>query len=247
MRKYIALLLFMLLIPEMLFISRIPAISSAGAVETKYDVVTKGFRVGNILTLQRSVDEGGINTVHFENRTAVNASFLWFHYNLMTSERAVIKGENLVSYSFHKKAKGEDVTAEGRLDGDTFRFNVNENGKKRTIAIRRSSYDHTTMECPEATMDFGATGKMVLKMLDTEFMTVVERRYRLVREEIYRVGDKEYHCRIVDFTDPNKSCRRWIGKDGDAVIMFRQDGKNRDGSYSVRATELNRTGRDRLP
>jgi hypothetical protein len=84
----------------------------------------------------------------------------------MTSEQAVIKGENLVSYSFHKKVKGAEVTAEGRLEGDTFCFNVNENGKKRTIAILRSSYDHTTMECPEASMDFGATGKMVLKMLE---------------------------------------------------------------------------------
>jgi hypothetical protein len=246
MKKYIALLLFILLISVVVLISRIPAISSEGAVEAKYDVVAKGFRVGNILTSQRSADEVGIKVVHYENRTAVNASFLWFSYNLMTSERAVIKGENLVSYSLHKKVKGEEVTAEGRLDGDTFRFDLYENGKKRTIAIRRSSYDHTTMECPEATMDFGAKGKTVLRMLDTEYMTVVERSYRLVREELYRIGDREYRCRIVDFTDPNKSCRRWIGKEGDAVILFRQDGKSRDGSYSVRATALNRTGRDHL-
>jgi len=241
MKKYTVLLLFLLLIAAVVLFSRIPAISSPGSVEARYDVVAKGFRVGNILTSQRSADEGGVKVVHFENRTAVKASFLWFRYNLMTSERAVIKGENLVSYSLNKKEKGADVTTEGRLDGDTFHFNVNENGKKRTIAIPRSSYDHTTMECPEATMDFGATGRAVLKMLDTEFMTVVERSYRLVREEAYRIGDREYRCRIVDFTDPNKSCRRWIGKEGDAVIMFRQDGKGRDGSYSVRATGLNRT------
>jgi len=241
MKKYTVLLLFLLLIAAVVLFSRIPAISSPGAIEARYDVLAKGFRVENILTSQRTADEGGVKVVHFENRTAVKASFLWFRYNLMTSERAVIKGENLVSYSLNKKEKGADVTTEGRLDGDTFRFNVNENGKKRTIAIPRSSYDHTTMECPEATMDFGATGRAVLKMLDTEFMTVVERSYRLVREEAYRIGDKEYRCRIVDFTDPNKSCRRWIGKEGDAVIMFRQDGKGRDGSYSVRATGLKRT------
>jgi len=246
MRKYIALLLFLLLITAVVLSSRIPAISSPGAIEARYEVVAKGFRVGNIRTSQRTANEGGVKVVHFENRTAVKASFLWFRYNLLTSERAVIKGENLVSYSLNKKEKGADVTTEGRLDGDTFRFNVNKNSKKRTIAIPRSSYDHTTMECPEATMDFGAKGKTVLRMLDTEYMTVVERSYRLVREELYRIGDREYHCRIVDFTDPNKSCRRWIGKEGDAVILFRQDGKSRDGSYSVRATALNRTGRDHL-
>jgi hypothetical protein len=246
MRKYSPFLLVMLLVSVVVLFSHIPGISSQGAVETRYDVVAKGFRIGNILTSQRTADEEGVKVVHYENRTAVNASFLWFSYNLMTSERAVIKGEDLVSYSNHKKVKGEDVTAEGWLDGDTFRFDVSENGKKRTIAIRRSSYDHTTMECPEATMDFAARGKTVLRILDTEYMTVVERSYRLVREEVYRVGDKEYHCRLVDFTDPNKSCRRWIGKEGDTVVLFRQDGKSRDGSYSVRATSLNRTGRDHL-
>jgi hypothetical protein len=142
--------------------------------------------------------------------------------------------------------KGGAVTAEGRLEGDTFRFDLNENGKKHTIAIRNSSYDHTTMECPEATIDFGAIGKTVLRMLDTEYMTVVERSYRLVREEVYRVGYREYRCRIVDFTGPNRSRRRWTGKDGDAVVLFRHDGKSRNGSYSVRETALNLAGEDHL-
>jgi len=54
------------------------------------------------------------------------------------------------------------------------------------------------------------------------------------------VDGKEFRCRIIDFKDPHKSCRRWIGVDHDAIIMFRQDGKTKEGSYSVQAAALER-------
>jgi hypothetical protein len=117
---------------------------------------------------------------------------------------------------------------------------VTENGKQATLLIPRRDYDRTTMECPEALMDFGAGGKATLRILDMEHLVIVTRNYRLVREEIYKLGGKEYPCRVVDFSDIYKSCRRWIGMDGDTVIMFRQDGKSKEGTYSVRAVSLHR-------
>jgi hypothetical protein len=242
MGKHAALLLFFLCFIAILLIQALPVMSSFGSTETRYEVVAKGFCVGNVITSQKSADEGGEKVVHFENRTDVNASFLWMGYRFSSSERATIKRGTLVSYFRHKKEKDVEVKVEGRLVGATFRFEVSENGNRRIVTIPRSSYDLTTMECPEATMDFGANGKATLRILDTEYMSVVKRNYQLVREDVYRISGREYRCRIVDFTDPNKTCRRWIGKDGDAIIMFRQDGKGGEGAYSVRATVVDRPG-----
>lgn len=223
------------------FVCAHPVPSAASGAETRYDVTARGMKVGSVVTVQKSTGgDGGAKRIRYENQTDVNASFLWLGYRLSTTERAEILGNSLVGYARTGEENGVRVQVEGRLAGESFRFTVVKNGERRTLSIPRSSYDHTTMECPEATMSFGPDGKAVLRMLDTEYLQVVTRNYHLVGEETCRVGGNEYRCRVVDFRDPHKSSRRWIGRDGDAVILFRQDGKSRSGSYSVRAREVNR-------
>jgi hypothetical protein len=38
------------------------------------------------------------------------------------------------------------------LDGGVFRFKLSDNGQARSVAVPRSSYDFTTMDCPETTI-----------------------------------------------------------------------------------------------
>jgi len=218
----------------------LPGIASIGTTETGYHVISKGFRIGRVTTSQKAAVEGGAKVIHFENRTDVEASFLWMNYCHDSCEKATIRDGKLLTYSRTEKVNGKDIKVEGRMVGDSFRFEVIENGKRRSVVIPCSSYDRTTMECPEATMDLTSNGEATVRILDTEFMTVVTRKYRLVRNDKYKIDGREYACRVVDFSDPHKSCRRWIGKDRDAVILFRQDGKGKEGSYSVRATALDR-------
>jgi hypothetical protein len=216
----------------------LPAGSSVGATTIRYDVLTRGFPIGKAETSLKVSNDEGQKVVRFTNKTDVNISFLWMGCNISSSEQATIKGGKLVSYSRREKKKGVDVSVTGRLKDEYFHFDVSENGKKRSINIPCSSYDHTTLECPEATIKFKPDGKKTIRVLDPEFMEVVERDYRLVREDTFKVDGKEYHCRIIDFTDRHKSCRRWIGIDHNAVIVFRQDGKSMKGSYSVQAAAL---------
>ncbi len=216
------------------------AVPNIGGTETHYEVIARGFRIGNVSVSQRSSRTPNETVIHFENLSDISASFIWMGYHVSMAERGTISRNDLVSYSRHGRENGADVSIEGRLDNAVFLFHVMRNGKRSTVEIPRASYEHTTMECPEATMEFGATGEVSLKVLDTDYVTVVKRRYRLVREDTtYKVGAREYRCRVVDISDPNKSCRRWIGRDGNTVIVFRQDGKGKDGSYSVRAVALN--------
>jgi hypothetical protein len=219
----------------------LPGMASRGITEATYHVISKGFRVGRVLTSQKASVEGSSSVIRFEKRTDVEASFLWFSYSNASCEKATIRDGKLVSYSKTEKVNGKEIRVDGSLVGDSFIFEATENGKRRSVVIHRTSYDCTTMECPEATMVFAPNGEATLKILDPEYMTVVTRTYKFVRDDKYEVDGREYECRVVDFNDCHKSCRRWVGKDRDAVILFRQDGKGKEGSYSVRARTIGRT------
>jgi hypothetical protein len=182
-------------------------------------------------------NEGGVDNVHFETRTAVKASFLWMGYHLDTVEKGTLLKGELVSYARKGKDNGASINVEGRLDHSNFRFDVHEQGGGRTVVIPRSSYEYTTMECPEAHIDFSGKPLITLNILDVEKMVVVKREYKLIRTEQYSVGGKDYPCRVVDYSDPNKKARRWINWDGTAVVMYRQDSKDKS-SYSVQATSV---------
>ncbi|NVN90553.1 MAG: DUF3108 domain-containing protein [Desulfuromonadales bacterium] len=222
----------------------LPLYSSSAAAPvttvTHYKVSTKGLSIGDVTSTQRISDAGGNNRIQFETRTAVKASFLWMGYQLSSTEKGLLQNGALVAYSHKGQENDTMVDVEGRLENAAFRFDVREQGVTRSIVIPRGSYDYTTMECPEARLDFSLTPRITLRVLDVEKMAVVKRNYQLVRNAHYTVAGKEYPCRIVDFSDQNKKARRWISWDGTTVVMYRQDGKGDKSTYSVQATSLAR-------
>lgn len=203
-----------------------------------YNVSSMGLTIGNVTTTQRMTEEGGVPGVQFETRTAVKASFLWMGYNLDTTEKGTLQKDGLVSYSRKGRENGIVIDIEGRLENSSFRFDVHGQGVARSVIIPCSSYDYTTMECPEARIDFSEKPQVTLRVLDVEKMAVVKREYRLVRTAYYTVAGKAYPCRVVDYSDQNKKARRWIAWDGSTVVMFRQDGRGEKESYSVRVTSV---------
>ena len=233
--KLTKVLLFLLL----LILSATLAGASVNTI-AHYKVSSKGFSIGDVTTTQRTSEEGGLATVHFETKTVVKASFLWMGYQQETIEKGTLLKGNLVNYSRKGSENGVAIDIEGRLENASFRFDVRERGMTRLIVIPRSSYDNTTMECPEALLDFSVAPQVTLRVLDVEKLAVVKREYRLVKNTQYTIGDRDFPCRIVDFTDLNKKARRWINWDGSAVVMYRQDGTGENSSYSVRATSVSK-------
>jgi hypothetical protein len=206
----------------------------------RYTVSSKGFAIGDVTTTQRMTDEGDMPSIQFETKTTVKASFLWMEYHQDTMERGILQKQDLVSYSRKGRENGVSIDVEGRLDHSIFRFDVREQETTRAIAIPRNSYDYTTMECPEARLDFPDNKPVTLRMLDVDKMAVVKRKYCLVRNAHYILSGKEYPCRVVDYSDQNKKARRWIAWDGSTVVMYRQDGNGEKNSYSVQATSVTR-------
>lgn len=223
----------------------IPAFIHAADSHTKtvarYTVSSLGFDIGTVTTTQQMVDDGDVPRYDFETKTAVKASFLWLGYRMDILEKGTLRNGNLVEYSRTGMENGARVAIEGKLEHAAFRFTVHERGATRAVVIPRSSYDYTTMECPEAQLDFSRNPDITLHILDVEKMAVVSREYRFIKDTFYSLGDRKLPCRIVDFSDKNKKSRRWITWDGSAVVLYRQDGSGEHNSYSVRATSVTRT------
>jgi uncharacterized protein (UPF0262 family) len=220
----------------MLFVSSFAGIPARTVAH--YKVSSMGLDVGNVTTTQRMTEEAGMASVDFETKTAIKASFLWMGYHQDTIEKGTLQRGELIRYSRKGRENGTTIDILGRLEHSSFRFEVREQGAMRSVVIPRSSYDYTTMECPEARLDFSDKQQVTLRILDVENMAVVKRDYHFVRNTLYSVGGKELPCRIVDFSDRNKKARRWITWDGSAVVMYRQDGKGEKSSYSVQATSI---------
>ena len=218
----------------------VPALICPAGVSTRsvvrYKVSSMGFDIGDVTTSQRITENGGLPSLQFETRTAVKASFLWMGYHQDTVEKGTLRKRDLVSYSRKGRENGAVIDIEGRLENSSFRFDVREHGGTRSVVIPRDSYDYTTMECPEARLDFKDKAKVTLRVLDVEKLAVVKREYHLIRNSQYTVDGKDYPCRIVDFSDMNKKARRWITWDGATVVVYRQDGRGEKDSYSVQAT-----------
>ena len=213
---------------------------NTGRTTAHYTVSSKGLTIGDVITTQHNSEYGGAGNVLFETKTTVKASFLWMGYHLDTLEKGSIKRGELTTYSRKGRENGDKIDVEGHLEHTSFRFNVHEKGTTHTVVIPRDSYDNTTMECPEARLDFPDNTPVTLRVLDVEKMIVVKRDYQLVRNSVYSIGGKEFPCRIIDYSDQNKKARRWIMWDGSAVVMYRQDGKGEKSSYSVQATSVSK-------
>lgn len=227
-----------------LFVSFVPMIAgendcaaSSGARESRYEIFSRGLRVGNLTTSFSLATYNGRRALRFESDTRVKADLLVYSVSYESHETALVTEVGTVSYKRSDRRKGQQLEASGRLERGRFVLDVTENGSRRTLLFDKSRYDHTTMECPEVLM-VREGEEMSLRLLDFETLSIVTRRYRWVKSEDVVVEGKPVRCRVIDFEDPHKKGRRWIKADDLGVIIARQDGKGTDGSYSLRMTKL---------
>ena len=213
----------------------------AELLETSYTIHSRGLKVGDLKTLCSSVLHNGKRALKFESTSRVDANLLVYSYRLQTREEAIVAEEGTVSYDRTTKENGNLTQVEGHLDQGRFLLDIRENGKRRTMTVNRESYDYTTMECPEVRMKREGDA-MSVRLLDLETLAVVTRKYRWVASEEVEVDGKRIRCRVVDFEDPNKKCRRWIKPDEFGVIIARQEGRGKGGSYSLRISHLKSRG-----
>jgi hypothetical protein len=203
----------------------------------RYKISSHGINVGEMKTAISPVQRRGGHALRFQSDLAVDANLIVFRTTSRSHEDAVVSDQGTLSYRKRGEENGKSYDVEGGLDGGSFRFKLQENGAARDVLVPRRSYDYTTFDCPEKGMKReGET--MELRLLDMERAVVVSRRYHFVKTEDVEVGDRTIRCKVVDFSDSQHSCRRWLASDGRGVIIVRQDGKGKGGTYSLRLVSL---------
>lgn len=217
----------------------LPPAGWCGAIDSRtsrFSVFSHGFRVGEATSICSLEGSGERTMFRFSSFTRISARLLVRSYLLDKHEDALVGSGGTLRYSRTSRENGHPVVVQGELEHNEFRIRVTENRNVRTIVIPREQYDYTTMECPEMRLKReGETAS--LRLLDLETLEVVTRRYTWIRSEEIQVGGKSYRFRVVQFEDKNKRCRRWIRGDDVGVMIARQEGRGKAGSYSARLVE----------
>lgn len=204
----------------------------------RYKISSRGFGVGELKTALSPVPHKGSRAMRFESDLAIDANLIFYKKNIRSREDALVSEQGTLSYRKRGEENGKKFSVEAALEGGSFRFKLVENGTAKNLAIPRGSYDYTTMDCPETTMKREGES-MELRLLDMSCAEVVIRHFHFLKTEDVEVGGKTIHCKVVEFSDPNNSCRRWVSSDERGVIIVRQDGKGKSGNYSLRLVALN--------
>jgi len=203
----------------------------------RYRISSRGFAVGDLKTTISPTQRAGGREVRFESNLDIAANLLFFKVASTSREEAVIGENGTLSYRRKGQDNGRSSEVDAALEGGTFRFKINDNGVARSVSVPRSSYDFTTMDCPETTMKReGET--MEVRLLNLEHGKIVSRKFHWVKSEDVEVSGKRLHCRVVDFSDPENSCRRWVSCGEGGITIVRQDGKGKHGPYSLRIVSV---------
>ena len=211
--------------------------SRPGGRILRYKVTSRGLGVGDMKTVISPVQHAGGRAVRFESDLAIDANLLLFKVTSSSREDGVIGEHGTLSYHRQGQENGRSLTVDAALEGAGFRFRVNDNGVSRTVTVPRASYDFTTLDCPETTMQReGDT--MEVRLLDMEHARVVTRKFHWIKSEELEVGGKRVRCRVVDFSDENNNCRRWVSNDERGVVIARQDGRGKGKNYSLRMVSI---------
>lgn len=207
------------------------------ARESFYSVFSHGFKVGQVKTVCEPVSRGNKKCFKFHSETLVHANFLFYSYGLDKTEEALVADDGAFYYKRTSMQNGKAQQVEGQLQKSGFYFTIEDNGDKRTQVIDRGEYDFTTLDCPEFNMGPEEKEKN-LRVLDFEHLKVFKRSYKWLKNEDIQVDGKLIKCKVIEFSDPYKKCRRWVKIDELGVLVVRQDGKGKEGSYSTRIVSL---------
>jgi hypothetical protein len=189
--------------------------------------------VGQLKTSVSNLAYKGSQAVMFESDLLVDVNLLVVRKKSHIREETMLGEQGPLSYRKWGEENGKSSGIEGNFEGGNFNFRTLDEGVARNGTVPKGSYDFTSAEWPETTMKReGET--MEVRFLDLARASVVSRSYRYLRNEDVEVGGKTLHCKVVELSDPNFRCTRWVSGKGGNILLVRQDGKSNGSSYTVR-------------
>jgi hypothetical protein len=204
------------------------AAAADDAIVTSYQLYSKGLRVGTVRTERSRIVTNGVEAIRCEVATRVHVNLLILRHDLDGREVYVSDGSGPIEYRNTKRENGRTTDVVGVRGDGVFRLVIAEEATVRTNAFRDDDYEAVSMDGPELELANEGDEK-TLRVLDLGAAEVVDRTYRWTK------SDGDY--RVVDFSDRNKSARRWVRADALGMLIARQDGRDRAGTYSMRMAD----------
>jgi len=202
----------------------------------RFKISSFGLKVGQLETSVSNLPYRGTQAVRYESDLSVDVNLLVVRKKSHIREEALLGEQGPLSYRKWGTDDGKSNSIEGNFEEGSFHFRTLENGVAHNGVVSKGSYDFSSVEWPETTMEVeGET--MKVRLLDLARASVVQRRYRYLRNEDVEVGGKTLHCKVVELSDPNFRCTRWVSGKGSNTLLVRQDGKINGSSYTVRLVD----------
>jgi hypothetical protein len=161
---------------------------------------------------------------------------LLYKYALKMDELWVTGPDGLVAYKLDSVENGRHKAITGELTNGVFRFEINEAGKKRAWEAPRADFDLASNSNPGQALAKGEVKK--IRVLDPAACTVTERLYRGTGEETLTVGKRQIACDTISIEYPGARIRRWFITDEFGPLVLREEGHEKRGPYSRRATGM---------
>lgn len=145
--------------------------------------------VGELHIVTAPLSRGGERLFRFQSTTRIDAGFLFFGVKSQSREEAEVGERGTLRYQKTGTENGRKSSVTGEYDGGAFTLRITDGSGQRTESFKRGSYDFTTMDCPEMTLKQEGE-QAVVRLLDLEHGRVVTRRYRWIRSEEVRIGER---------------------------------------------------------
>jgi hypothetical protein len=163
----------------------------------------------------------------------IDVKVLWIAYQLTEDESSWSGPDGCFRYARERTEDGLRSTDRGLLTNGVFELVREAGGRVWTQRFARVDYDFTSRDGVDALVTRDAPARDV-RLLDFDVMEILTRRYRFRGAEAIRAGEARIDCRLVEFDDGNKRGKRWVAEDAWGLAIYRQDGKDRRGSHSLR-------------
>jgi len=217
--------------------------STAAVHVIHYDLASKGMTLTHVEAVRSKVMRDGQECTELRLTTETKFDLLVFKYALKSQEILVTTPTGLVAYSLDSVEDGKRKTIFGQWRQGVFHFDVTEDGQSRTWEAAPAAFDFATDDGPAQRLE-PADGAKTFRVLDPEDLAVVARTFRAVAAEPLTVGDRKVTCRVVEIEDDNMKIRRWFTTDELGLVVLREDGCEKRGTYSMRATHMETSTND---
>ena len=202
----------------------------------RFDLISHGMTVGHGSVTRAPALRNGKACMELRLEIESKVDMLLYKYALKMDEVWVTDSTGLIAYKYIGTENGRQKTINGELRNGVFHFEITEAGQKRVWTTPRAAFELTANGHPGQALAKDEVKNICV--LDPATCAISERKYRGTGAEMLTVGKRQVMCDTVTIEYPGAHIRRWFITDKFGPLILREDGRERRGTYSRRATSL---------